>query len=333
MRKLLLITACAACGNATSAPRVMPASAWRAPLQCTRLAALHDVGAVSDLVAVSDTSVAALYADDRRLVVYDARLRTIRSLQFDKDGPRGVLRPVSAAIADSMIFVADDARSLIRRFDPLGNGRGTIRLPFIPRRLRLSGSTLLVTPLIAGGSPAQLLFRVDGTKVRALPAPIARYDDINVNTLANLTSIAAFPDRVVVLHELVVPFGYVMGTTTTTGFVRRFGVPVPAAERRSLGKLPSSPVSEQNANELAVIAFAAAPDMATSSVYYVTRTGNGRDRKYRKLLVHMDSALNVKRVFPIDVHPHHLAYLAGRGSVIAVDARDQWSECRLPSQP
>jgi hypothetical protein len=333
MRKILLITACAACGNATSGPRVIPESAWHAPLQCARLAAADDLGPVSDLVAVSDTSFAAVYPDDRRLVVYDASLRAIKSLQLDKDGPRGVLRPVSAAIADSMIYLADDARSLIRRFDPLGNDRGTIHLPFIPRRVRLSGGALLVTPLIAGGSPAQLLFRVDGSKVRSLPVPIARYGDINVNTLANLTSVAALPDRVILMHELVVPFGYVISTATTTGFVRRFGVPIPATERRTVGKLPSSPVSEKNANELAVIGFAAAPDGATSSVYYVTRTGNGRDRRYRKLLVHMDSALNIKRVFPINVNPHHLAYLARRGSVITADARDQWSECRLPSLP
>ncbi len=322
-----------ACGNAEAPLRFVHPSGLEPALPCTTLPNFANTGVVADLINVDDTSFAAVYPDERRLTVYNASFRAVRSFEFDPDGPRGVRRPVSAAITDTAVYVADDARSLIRRFDLAGNDRGTVRLPFIPRRVRLSSNQLLVTPLVAGGSPAELVFRIEHNRARPLGAPIARYDDINLNTLANMTSIAAFPDRVVVMHEMVVPFGYVINTAGEPALTRRFTVPVAATERDRLERLPRGAVSEKNVNELVIVAFAAAADPGSGAAYYVTRSGDGQRRPYQKLVIELDSLLEPVRAFSIDAQPHQLAYLAARHSLISVDANSQWSECRLPTVP
>jgi hypothetical protein len=250
-------------------------------------------------------------------------------MSFDKDGPRGVLHPVSAVVTDTMTFVADDARSLLRLFTPDGRAAATVRLPFIPRRLRLSGSQLVITPLVAGGTPAQLAFRLRGSEPLPLGGAIARYDDVGINTLANMTSIAAFDDRVVVMHEMVVPFGYVLPTRSGSSLVQRFSVPLAAEARSRLSEVPREPLTERNVNQLAVVAFAATADRASGSTFFVTRTGDGKRSPFQKLLVRLDSALNVAAVIPIAVNPHHVLYLPARESILVVDSDSEWFECKV----
>ena len=326
-RVLLVCLGVAACDGAAARPRYINRADWQAPRVCTSLA-LGELGEVADITTVSDSSFAVLLGDERKLVVFDARFRQVDSVQFDRDGPRGLLRPVSIAVTDSMLFVADDARSSIRYFTAGGVDRGTLRLQFIPRRVRIAGGRLIVTPLVAGGSPAHLAFEIRGRQAAPLGGGIARYDDVGINTLANMTSVAAFADRVVIMHEMVVPFGYVMRPGQSPDLAQRFAVPVPADLKDGLGRVPREPLNDRNVNRLAVVAFAAAGVPATRSVYYVTRTDASRGR-FQKLLVRLDSLFNVAAVFPIRVNPHHMTYLPARSSLIVVDADSDWHECRV----
>jgi hypothetical protein len=331
LRTVYLMMIPLACSDVSDQPQYFADSDSQQLVQCQPIASLGDSLGVTDLTTVSDTTVAALFADERRLVIYDSAFQPIYVLRFDNDGPRGVLHPASVAVTDSLIYIADDARLQIRYFDRDGADRGTLRLTFIPRRLRMSAGQLVVAPLVAGNSPAHLLFGVRDQEVVPLGAPIARYEDVGVNTLANMASVAAFPGRFVVMHEMVVPFGYVIRFDGRAISGRRVPLPVPAAERARLDRLPQERLSEKNVNELAVVAFVAAEAPATGGTFYVTRTGNGKDRPFRKIVVELDSLMQFQRAFTISANPHHMAYLSSRNSLITIDADSEWYECPLPS--
>lgn len=326
----LLCLAIAGCADSTAQPRFIEEEQIRSDVACRALGI--DSTAITDLVTISNSTFAALAGEDRVLTVYDTSLQPITRLQFEKEGPRGVLSPVSVAFADSLIYIADDGRAAIRIVDWSGDDRGTVPLKFFPRRIRAAGEMVVATPMVAGSTPDRLLFRVSSSGgVLPLGGEIARYEDFGLNTMANMVALAAFPGRVVALHELVVPFGYVIRTDTGAPFARRVAVPIPATERHRLKNVPNVRITEKNVNDLTVVAFAATENRTTGSSYYVTRTGDGRTRPYRKVVVELDSVMQLTRAFHIDVNPHHLAYLHDRGALIAVDAEDRWFECPLPS--
>ncbi|HEY0672268.1 MAG TPA: hypothetical protein VGD27_08385 [Longimicrobiales bacterium] len=324
------LVACAACSREAAQPRYIAAPDVQPTVHCRALTALPDSSSISDLSTVDETSFAVLHDQERSLAIYNSAFERTATLTFDRDGARGVLHPVSAAVTDSLIYVADDGRSVIRFFDRRGKDRGTLHLHFLPRRIRAGGDDVVVAPLVAGGSPAHLLFRVRDQQVVPLGGSIARYDDLGLNTLANMTSLAAFPGRFVVMHELVVPFGYVIRPSSGVASTRRIALPVPASERARVSRVPRERITEENVNELGVIAFAATQSRTSGHSFYVTRTGDGKRHPFRKIVVQLDSLMRLQRAFGIDVHPHHLAYLHDRASLIAVDAEDKWFECPLP---
>ncbi len=319
----------AACGESQPQPQFIAEEAVGSMVQCASLPSSGE--AVADLFAVDDSLFGGLFGEERVLRLYDSSLNAVHTLRFDADGARGVRHPVSATVSDSLIHVADDARSLIRTFDWQGTDRGTVQLTFIPRRVRSAGGEVVVSPLVAGTMPSQLLFILRGQRAVPLEAPIARYEDIGLNTLANMAAITAFPHRFVVMHEHVVPFGYAVRTNGDVASIERIALPVPAAERDRLYDLPRERITEKNVNDLAIIAFAATEHRPSGRSFYVTRTGDGQHRPYRKIVVELDSLMQVQRAFYIDANPHHLAYLHSRQAVIAVDAEDRWFECPLPS--
>lgn len=321
--------ALAACSDSQPQPKFLAEEDVGNTVQCAALPSSGD--AVADLFAVDDSLVAALFGEARVLRFYGPQLTAVHTLRFDADGARGVRHPVSAAVSDSLVHVADDARSVIRTFDWQGADLGTVQLTFIPRRVRSADGEVVVSPLVAGTMPGQLLFLLRGQRVVPLAAPIARYEDMGLNTLANMAAITAFPHRFVVMHEHVVPFGYAVRTTGEVASIERIALPIPAAERDRLYDLPRERITEKNVNDLAIVAFAATEHRASGRSFYVTRTGDGKRRPYRKIVVQLDSLMHVERAFHIDANPHHLAYLHDRRALIAVDAEDRWFECPLPS--
>lgn len=324
-----LLLAQAACGDTKSEPQFFAEAEVGSAVHCTALPSSGDV--VSDLFSVDDSLVAALFGEERVLRIYGPQLTAVHTLRFDADGARGVRHPVSAAVSDSLVHVADDARGVIRTFDWQGADRGTVQLSFLPRRVRSAGTEVVVSPLVAGTMPGHLLFVLRGHRAVPLATPIARYEDIGLNTLANMAAITAFPHRFVVMHEHVVPFGYTIRTAGEVASIERIAVPIPAAERDRLYDLPRERITEKNVNDLAIIAFAATEHRASGRTFYVTRTGDGKRRPYRKVVVELDSLLQLQRAFYIDANPHHLAYLHNRQALIAVDADDRWFACPLPS--
>ncbi|HEY0808771.1 MAG TPA: hypothetical protein VGD49_01370 [Longimicrobiales bacterium] len=304
-------------------------SAWQPALRCVTRPAPMEGADISDLIPVGDSAFAAVFPGEREVITYNRAMQPTHRLRMETYGPRGVRNAVSAAVSDTLLFVADDAGNVIRKFDRDGRERGVIQLSFVPRRLRLSGGQLLVTPLVAGAVPSHLLFAVNGDKAETLGAPIAPYQDIGVNTLANMASLAVFPRRVVLLHEMVVPFGYVFDGSRRNQF-NRFAVPLADDVRERVRRLPKEPITEKNVNELTVVAFAAAASLDDGHTYYVTRIGDGHRQSYRKLLVELDSKMQLHAVYPMNVHPHHMVFLSHPRAIVVVDAASNWFECRVP---
>ena len=322
----LLACAC----SESDRPVFFSAADWAAAIDCIQLPDFENQADVTDVVGVSDSVFAVLFADDRSIVTYDDKLRATDTLRFDKDGPRGVRGPVSIAIDDSLIYVADDAAARVKRFDHDGRERGHLQLAFLPRRVRTTSGGILITPLVAGATPPALLYHAEGGVVTAANAPIARYRDISTNTLANMTSLVTTRGSAVVMHEMVVPFGYVVPLETGAGSsARRFAVPIPDAARNNIGQLPEPPITERNVNELTVVAFTAAADVAAGSIFYVTRLGDGKRSKYQKVLVELDTTMTPRRIAPIDVNQHHLIYLPARRALIGADAQINCFECKV----
>jgi hypothetical protein len=305
-------------------------SAWREPVHCIAHQPLNESAVVADVVQVGDSAFAVLFSDDRELITYDRAFSKLHTLSFDAVGPQGVGHAVSAAVSDTMFYIADDANRVVKRFDRLGREQGIISLTFIPRRVRTSGERLLITPLVAGANPAHLLFTFEADKLRPLGAPIAQYDDIGINTMANMASLATFPKKAVLLHEMVVPFGYVVDFDRHRALTHRFAVPLSAIVRDRVGRLPKPPITEKNVNELTVVTFAAAANVAEGKTYYVTRIGDGRRLAYLKLLVELDTAMEVRAVYPIDANPHHMVFIDNPPAIVGVDAESNWVECKLP---
>jgi hypothetical protein len=319
------------CNRADATAESFTTAVYESSLQCPGIPSLREYFDVADLFAVSDTTFGIVQTAGRRVVVFDSSFRAVKEWVFETDGPRGVTQPVSAAVSDTLLIVADEARAAIRMFTIKGDDAGTHQLSFSPRKVRVSGKEVFVAPNIIGVTPDQLLFRMSGGKPQKTGAEIARYEDPALNLLANMTSIAAFSDRIVVMHEMVVPFGYVVRNGTSEDSVRRFSIPIPRDVHARLDRLPAPPITEKNVNDLGIVAFTATANPKTGETWYIARSGNGRREPYRKLLVGLDSAQALAHVIPINVNPHQMAYLPSRNSMIVVDSSDEWFECKLPA--
>lgn len=325
----VLLVCMSACGGDND-PQFFAKSAWSSAIDCLPLPGLENAADVTDVVAVSDSTFGVLFANDRSIVIYDRHLRAVDTLRFDVDGPRGVRGPVSIAIDDSLVYVADEGAGRIKRFAHDGRERGHWQLTFLPRRIRVGVGGILITPLVAGTTPPSLLYRASGGRVTSAQVPIAKYPDISVNTLANMATVVTVGHSAVVLHELVVPFGYVIPLSPDARLsATRFAVPIADAMRGNVEHLPKPPITEKNVNELTVVAFTAAANAQAGTIFYVTRLGDGKRTRYQKLLVELDSMLQPRRISPINANPHHLIYLPARGAVIGADAESNWFECKV----
>jgi hypothetical protein len=327
----MILAACAAGG--TDQPVFVADFVDRAaPVHCTLLPTLSErQSAVATAVTASDTSALILYSQDRELVVVGADLEPRFRLRFEADGPTGVLGPTGAAlVGDSLFYIADQKRQQLKAFGLDGRERGTIPLDFSPQALQSAGGQLLISPMVIVSHPLWLLYTLEGDRVRNFPLPIAQYADPMVNYLANLASVAAYPDgRVVLTHAMVIPFASTF-TLDAPDSVRRLPLPLPDGVRDRYGYLPGSRATEDELAKLLIATIATAPDLRTGDLLYLTKTGRKRGEQSEKALIRVDSELRHRRSYLLDVNAMHLAYLAGSGTSLVANEEDQWYQCPTP---
>lgn len=324
---IAMIGACGAGGNSPVFFSDSPASEAR----CVDMAIPDAQRAeIADVTAVGDGRFLVLYPLERELVTFNDRLQEVSVLRFDRDGPSGVKLPRSAATDGRFYYIADEGDVALKRFDELGAGRGVFRLDFVPRRVRAAGSHIVVTPLVLANQPTRLLYRLTGERLVAVPISIARYDASAITSFANLASIATFADgEILLMHEMVVPFGYSLNARSAAPSIQRFAVPLPRAVKSVAGTLPRPPITESNIGGLLAVALTATPNEATGGVFYLTRTGRRMNGIWQKMIVELDSRRQYQRSFVVPGNPQHILYLPSRQAVLTFDDEGTWHECRL----
>ena len=329
---LLVATGPIACGAETARPIFFSNSDRISPARCAAIAELDARGSiVNDVVTIDSSTILVLYGSERELVTYDDKFRALSTVSFERDGPRGVGAAVSATKDGNVLYVADEERMLIKLFDLAGQDRGTIRLDFVPRRVRSAGGTIVVSPLVMAGHPTSLLYSLRDGRPRSLALPIARYEDAGINAFANMGSIAGFPDgRIVVMHEMIVPFGYSISPSDSASSTNRFAVPLPESQRSRIGKLPEPPLTDKNIGDMVAVALTATPDPVTGHTYFLTRTGRKVGGSWEKMIVELDTAMGFVRAgVVLNRRPLHMTYLPNRRALLVVDDADRWLECTL----
>ncbi|HEX7119538.1 MAG TPA: hypothetical protein VF212_12160 [Longimicrobiales bacterium] len=284
---------------------------------------------VEDVVTVSDSTFLVLYGQDREVVLVGPDLAPRWVVPFTEDGPTGVRRPVSAAlVGDTLLYVADQYRQVLKRLGLDGRDLGAVRLPFPPQRVQAVGRGVYVTPFVLGRHPDRLVFRVEGEEVRALAIPTLAYADPGMNVLANTAVVSVFPDGgVVVTHEFLVPFAHRFRVDAEES-VRRVPIPLPEAVGSALRRPPVRTLEETAPADLPVAVLSAAPDVRTGDLVYLTRSGRTTaDGTLEKAIVRLDRELRYRGSYVLDVNAIRMAYLAARGVAAVVDDLDRWYTC------
>lgn len=329
---LLTLNVAVSCGAAAESPVFFAADESVAAPQCTAAPSMRPDGSmVADVVESGDSAVAVLYGHEREIVKYNTALAATDVLRFDRDGPRGVKEPVSLAVTSDGYVIADQGSRVIKYFDGSGKDRGVVDLDFVPYRVRAAGKNVMITPMVIAGNPTSLALMIRSGSVVALPVPTARYEDGAVAAFANLASIAAFPNgRAVVMHELVVPYGYSIAPPSKQDSVQRFPVPLPVLVRDRVERLPTDPISDSNIGELLAVALTATPNVKTGGIFVLTRSGRRlADGGWEKIVVELDSTFAYRRSFRAPGRPLHMVHFAARSSILLIDDEDVWYECKL----
>lgn len=283
---------------------------------------------VGEVVTVSDTSFLILYPLERRVTLYGPDLAPRWSLTFAEEGPLGVVGPQSVAlVGDSLLYVADRPRMVLRVMDRSGADRGTIPVGFPPQRVAASGSVVLIAPLVFGAEPASLLYSLEGGRIREHEVPVTRFADFTVNAFGNLVALAPYAgERVIVAHQFLVPTAYLV---SSAGVDRR-ALPLPAEVRKAVGWVPPMPFREEAFGRIATPVLAAAAERRTGDFLYLTRTGHRQNGVFEKAIVRVDRELRYRRSYVLDVNAGHLAYLAEEGVSVIVDEEDRGYRCLTP---
>jgi len=283
---------------------------------------------VTDVATLSDSTFLVLYGRDREVVLVGPDLEPRRVVAFAEDGPTGVRRPSSATLVGDTVYVADQTRSMLKRLGLDGSDRGSVSLSFPPQQVRSLGGAVLVTPMVMGRHPDHLVYRIVEGDAVPLSVRTVPYGDLVVNLLANMAGVAAYPDgRVVVTHTYVIPFAYEL-RLGEPGPVRRVPVPLPREVGATLGRSPAGTAEQVRSEDLPVAVIAAAADARSGDLVVLARSGRIRpDGVFEKAVIRLDSELEYRRSYVLDVNAIRMAYLAARQIAVVVDEVDQWHAC------
>lgn len=333
LRYLPLVPILAGCGaSEANAPVFLSDFLDRTEfVQCTPVPSMDREGAEIGKVSILDDSTfVVLYPYDREVVVYGADLTPRHVIPFAASGPTGVRSPEGATILDdTLVVVADQFGQSLRLFDLAGRDRGTVHLGFPPERVQAANGEVLVTPLVIASMTRGLVHAWRAGRVEQLDVSTTRYRDSGLNAFANFVTLNAFPDgRVVVAHQFVVPFAYVLPPGRET--VERRPIPLPDGLAGEIGRLPPAPLDEDALRNLPTVAIEAVPDHRTGDLLYLARTGRKVGEHKERALVRVDDELRYLRSYRFDVHPMRLAYLASRSLTIVADEEAQWYQCPTP---
>lgn len=333
---LLALTACGADGRPPAAgagdPAELPAPSG--DLSCGPLRPEAGVGEPADLFPVGDSGFGVLYARARVIEIWSDAPSLVRTVRFEREGPRGVVDAAGAArLDDGRLVLADRPRGRLKLLGPDGRDAGAVELGFPPQAVAVAGGRLYVSPFLLepGGGP--LLHRVEvagrGGTVRPVGVEPLGSDDPGWTALGNLVALAGAGDgSLVVAHRLA----------RARAFLHRPGVPglrplrlgMAGREAAKLGVRPPTPFGEEALERIAVPVVDAASGPGPATLAYLTRSGRpGPGGRPGKLLVRVDTAGARGPVLRVPVDGRRLLRLARTGLWVISDADRLWG-CREP---
>lgn len=326
---LFLVLAGGACSPGARAPaRYIEDFVSRSPAAaCDSLPALTAQGFnVVDLVATGDTGFLMLTGLSRQLVSFDRSLHVRWQVELEENGPNGVGSPESVAmVGDSMFYVVDGGRQLVKLLDRRGRERGTVLTDFPPALTRTSGGSTYVVPTVLGGMPDHLLYRVNGKNLEPAPLKPESAEGVTEGAFLNMVAAAPRPDGdLVIIHRFYLPTAYVWNGSS----VRRFAMPVPDGVR-GLFEHPRPVRREEDLPYLPVVAMSPYVDPSDGDVVYLTRTGRQSADHSEKALVRIDSTFHYVGSRLLSVDALFIAPLA-HDSVVVVSNEGEWHRCEAP---
>jgi hypothetical protein len=328
---LLLLIALTACASNTPEAPVFIAdfTARSTAVECEPIPSLTARGGeIQDVTMASDSTFLILY--DREVALVGPDLEPRHLIPLDTAGPSGLQMPSGVALlGDSLLYIADKIQTKLEVLDLQGRGRGTIHLDFAPQHLQRVGDQLLITPFVISNHPRSLLFTLEGEQVRSLPVATARYQDGLVNIFANTAYVASYPDgRIILTRNLIIPFAEEL--TLEAPVATRIPLPLPDGMQDRYGWLPTSRVTEADANNFLFATLAAAPDQRTGDLIYLTKTGRANEQGNEKALIRVDSKLRFLRSYLLDRNAVQLAYLSEQNLSLIATTEDEWFSCSTP---
>lgn len=317
-----------ACSPGPERARYIEDFVTRSPVAgCDSLPALTAQGFnVVDLAAAGDTGFLMLTGLSRQLVSFDRSMRVRWEVDLEEKGPNGIGSPEAVAmVGDSMFYVVDGGRQLVKLLDRQGREHGTVLMDFPPALARTAGGSTFVLPTVLGGMPDHLLYRINGKKLD--PEPLAPQSAAGVTQNAFLNMMAAAPradGALVIIHRFYLPRAYVWNGRN----VFHFAMPVPDGVR-GLFEHPRPVRREEDLPYLPVVATSPSVDPSSGDIVYLTRSGRKREDYSEKALVRLDSTFHYlsSRLLPVD--GLFIAPL-GRDSVVVVSNEGEWHRCEAP---
>lgn len=296
--------------------------------ECEPIPRLTDEGFyLEDVVLTGDTGLLVLDGPSRRLVSLDTALSVRWDWQLEASGPTGVGSPVSVAVEDDSLFwIADAGKRTLKKLGSDSLDRGTVRLNFHPTHVRRAGGETWIVPLVLGGFPDRLLFRVDGDDVHAT-GPRPRFVDGlgHIGFLNMLAPIRWDDGSLLVINRFYVPEAFLWDGEVGD----RFRVPVPdALEPLFTARRPVE--REEDMPHLPTVAVSPYIDPYTDDIVYLTRSGRTHpDGFMEKAVIRTDSTFGYlsSTILPVDalfIGP------AGRDHVVAISNSGGWHRCTAP---
>lgn len=287
---------------------------------------LRSVGAVR---VVGDSALVVLHTAEREVAVYDDRGGESIRVRYEREGPSRVLDPQDVTWHEGRFHVADRAARRVKILRSDGGEAGEVRLPFAPERVAVVGGGLLVVPLVLGAGEEELLHRWDGIELRPLGVPVVRLGDWRLEAMANQATLVAYPDgRAVLAHQVVVPRAHVVEPGGSEA--RTTPLPLPDGVRGAFGRLPASPLTEEELRALPAAVFDGAADPRSGDFLYLTRTGRRMEEHAEKAVIRVDRDFRYVRSYLLPVNAGFLGYFASSGASLVVDEADRWHRCSTP---
>jgi hypothetical protein len=289
-------------------------------------------GTITQLASSGDTALIALYADPRLVSFVNGALVESWRLALSDDGYTGVHSPAGAALeGDSILYVSDARRRLIRRLSLSGEERGTVEVDFPPRELAVWGGGLIALRYLQPGNVDGLitLLREDhSTHVGPPPHP---FSNPRLRGLANTMALSiSRSGEILISHRTVVPRLY--RVDPATGEFTQHTVVVPREVRGAFRPVPRLSRGPRDLEEILIPAFAVVEEPRSGDLLYVTGTGRWLGGSPEWALIRVSSEMEFRGAWALPFTVEALAALPRSGLLIAVDEEGEWRACPLDVQ-